>query len=217
MINKIFLTIILVIVITFGHAQKNENKWSIGVNPFSIFEPQSTLGPSVSYRFDDKFVLWVELGYILKNSIILPTIRKDLKGFRMITQPRYYINNRKTRFIALDFRFKNYSYTNTSGIDFKDFNTSNVIHISNFKQTQNVFGIAFILGKQYNLFNNFFLESNIGLGVKFRKVNLHNNIPSNYTQLDNIGRHDGDKINYNRNGISVYVPLSIRFFWELNL
>ena len=66
--------------------------WKAGINVLSLAEPQSAVALTAEYRFERRFSVWTEVGYIFKAAYIA----KDwsaLSGFRFIIQPRYFFQN----------------------------------------------------------------------------------------------------------------------------
>ena len=193
----------------------NDSKYcSIGINPISFFESASNVSLCGAYRLSNRVGFWVEGSYIFSN-FYMNYNWQNMKGFRFIFQPRYYMGEDRNYFIAPEFRIKQYSFTNRDLLYFTKSGTQDSLTISNFGEQQLLIGGAVVFGREYKIFKrkNIFLETTIGFGLKQRIVKLDANIPSDYKQ--SIGRKEWFYINYEENGGTFYIPLCARIIWKL--
>ena len=216
---KIFISILYVFLYFTSIAQKQNQKWTIGVNPLSIAEPAVVLGPSVAYSVSPKIDLWTEVAYIFKKSYLLPTGWSNLNGYRFLFQSRYFLDDDREIFVAAEFRLKHQSFQNNGKLNFtNDLNDRDTFSISNFKESQNLIGGAILFGKQIELNEkkHIFLEFTGGLGIKDRIVDYHNKVPNNYKNNLIEPRKYALSASYQNPETTFYLPFAIRIFWKIN-
>lgn len=196
-----------------GSAQEHKPDWLIGVNPFSLFEPLSNIGPCAEVRVSPSVGFWAEASYIFRNQYQLNDWEK-VRGNRFIFQPRFYIGKRKFFFVAPEFRLKRFNYT--IGLDFVNAQTQdtlkNYIHRATQAQTGGglVIGFRSWLSRKHNLT----MEFTSGLGAKNRQI-TRKNIPSGY-QFEHGWDGFGLAPHYEwDNDVALYIPCSIRLVWKL--
>jgi len=194
-------------------AQKPQSYWSIGFNPLSLAESMSSIGPSVAYRLSPAIELWAE-GSIIFNNLYKMEDWKNLRGYRFIFQPRFYVGRSKKIFITPEFRLKHYSYNSTG--TFINSNTVDTLDNYAHKASQTLIGGAFVAGTQLNLSKrkNFLLEVTAGIGAKQRNIK-RKSIPSGYEYFLQTGGF-GLKPHYEYdNDGTPYFPLGFRLVWKL--
>jgi len=211
--RKLTLLIFIGFLPSFSAAQIAHAKWKIGVNPLGLAEPQATLGFSAEYRLIPRIGIWGEASYIFNNSY-LNRSWKQVKGYRVVLQTRYYILSRNSLFITPEIRFKNFSYRSTG--NFLNTASGDTLFNLPFKATQQLIGGAFVVGKQWYLSKNknFSLEFTAGIGAKKRNINRRN-IPEGY-------QYNSDKYSF---GLSPhtetdkegapYFPIGLRLIWQI--
>lgn len=198
--------------VTMASAQKRYDYAAIGVNPFSPAESMSSIGPCISYRFSSRLELWIEASYIFHNLYKINDWQ-NLKGYRFIFQPRYYIGSKRGFFITPEFRLKHYTY-NTSAQLIND-NTNDTLDNYYHKASQYLYGGAVVIGKQFNLSKqkNLFLEATVGLGGKYRTIQRRN-IPDGYSYKITTGGFGlAPHYEWDKDG-TPYFPLGLRFVWH---
>ncbi len=194
-------------------AQGDQRYWSVGVNPFSPGESMSSAGPCVAFRVSPRLELWGEGSFIFHNLYKINDWEK-LKGYRLIFQPRYFVGKERSFFISPEFRFKQFSYTNS--LPFVNKTTNDTLHSYSHRASQVLVGGAFVMGDQFVLSKrrNLFMEVTIGIGVKQRFIS-RKNIPGGYQYyLQPGGFGLAPHYNWNNNG-TPYFPLGFRLIWRL--
>ncbi len=187
--------------------------WYAGVNPLSMAEPQTSVGPAFERRFSERIGVWGEVSYLFYNAY-LNVDRKKLQGFRIIFQPRLYTSRRRTFFITPEIRLKNFSYK--TGGTFINNVTADTLLNFNHKVNQFLIGGAFVMGKQFvlNRSNGFTLELTAGIGGRHRFIN-RKNTPAGYNYFQ-PKRAFGLSPDYESDNIGgPYFPLGIRFMWRI--
>ena len=168
--------------------------------------------------FNSKIDLFAEASYIFKSSYLLPRDWSNLKGYRFLFQPRYFLGDDRDFFLAGEFRLKHQSFLNKGKLSFtNDVNSRDTFSISNFRESQNLIGGAILFGKQLSLEDRerFFFEITAGIGVKQRIINYKNNVPDNYK--NNLLELRGYALapSYQRPETTFYLPIALRLFWKL--
>ncbi len=181
--------------------------WRAGINILSFAEPQSAVALTAEYRFERKFSVWTEVGYIFKDAYIA----KDwsaLSGFRFIIQPRYFFTASKQFFIAPELRIKNFKY-NTTGTFINAATTDTLKNIPT-RVSHHTIGGAIVIGMQTRLGDHLLLEYMAGIGVRQR--NVYYNAPENYS-IEFIKSGFGLSPNYGQSMGLPYFPIGIRLTW----
>jgi Protein of unknown function (DUF3575) len=194
-----------------------KNQFSIGTNPLSLVEPHTGIGFCISDKFNEKIGVWGEFTYFFNNPYILNEW-KNFKGYRLIIQPRYYINSSKNIFIAPELRIKGFSFD--SKLNYLNKTTNDTLRNFITPESQKIIGGAIIVGKDINLGKYFFLELTAGFGARQRIIS-RKNLPIGYEYLEIEKVTKGPSfINLNHfeknKGQSFYVPIGIRFMWKIN-
>ncbi len=215
--KNILLFFFLVSTTLFVYAQKNKfNYWRVGVNPLALAEPHLSIGPCVSYRFNERLELWTEASFIFANSY-LPTPWANVKGFRYILQPRYFTGDEENFFIAPELRIKEYGFINTSQKKFINTALADTSFFSGFKETQFLIGGSVVIGMQITLSKkkHISMDLTLGIGAKHRVIK-RKNVPEGYESYfePQRGYGLGPHYEYNDDG-TVYIPLCARFLWRL--
>lgn len=208
----ILLSIILLSVC--ANAQKGDRYWSIGVNPFSLGESMSSIGPCAGFRFSPGFELWLEGSYIFHNLYKIQDW-KNMSGYRFIFQPRYYVGKGHTLFITPEFRLKQFSYT--SALSFVNKTMNDTLYNYTHRASQVLAGGAFVIGGQFVLSERkkIFLEVTAGIGGKLRHIN-RKNIPGGYEyEVQPGGFGLAPHYNWDNDG-TPYFPFGLRLMWQLN-
>lgn len=196
-----------------ANAQKSDRYWSIGVNPFSVGESMSSIGPCAAFRFSPEFELWAEGSYIFHNLYNINDW-KNMSGYRFIFQPRYYVGKNRTLFITPEFRLKQFSYT--TALSFVNKTTNDTLYNYTHRASQVLAGGAFVIGGQFVLSEqkNIFLEVTAGIGGKLRFIN-RKNIPEGYEYKVQPGGFGlAPHYNWDNDG-TPYFPLGFRLMWRL--
>lgn len=206
-----------IMLFVFGYhcslAQQKYPYWSVGFNPLSVGESMSAIGPTVAYRFSPRLELWSEGSVIFSNLYKLSNWQ-NLKGYRFILQPRYYVKATKTFFISPEFRLKQFSYGGS--LDFINKISADTLKKYNYEGAQFLIGGALVLGKQFTLSarHQLFLELTAGLGAKQRTIK-RKNIPAGYNYYIQPGGFGlSPHYEWDNDG-TVYFPLGLRLSWHL--
>ena len=212
---KHILILIFLLLVGFyrGSAQANKPEWLIGVNPFSLFEPLSNIGPCAEIRVSPSVGFWAEATYIIRSQYQLNDWQK-VKGTRFIFQPRFYVGKKKYFFVAPEFRLKRFNYT--IGLDFINAQTQDTLQNYLHRATQVQAGGGLVLGFRSWLSrkHNLTMEFTSGLGAKNRQI-TRKNIPSGYQYEHGWGGF-GLAPHYEwDNDVALYFPCSIRLIWKL--
>lgn len=194
-------------------AQETHKYWSIGINPLSPAESMSSIGPCAAYRISSRMELWGELSFIFYNLYKIGDW-ENLRGYRFVFQPRYYLGNSKTFFITPELRYKQYSYNST--LTFTNSTSTDTLKNYSHKSTQYLIGGALVLGKQLVLSERrkLYLEITAGIGGKQRYIK-RKNIPTGYKYEVILGGF-GLQPHYQwDNDGTPYFPLGFRLIWKL--
>jgi len=197
-----------------GVTQPNRPDWNIGVNPFSIFEPLSNIGPCAEIRVSPTVGCWSELSYIFRNQYQLNDWQR-VRGYRFIFQPRFYLGRGRYFFVAPEFRLKRFNYSIT--LDFENKQTGDTLNNYFHRATQTQTGGGLVLGMRSWLSrkNNLTMELTGGLGAKNRQISRHH-IPAGYSYEIVTGGF-GLAPHYEwDNDLAIYFPVSIRLVWKLD-
>ena len=192
--------------------RKENNYWSVGINPFGIVENEAALGPCISYRLLPHLEFWTEYAFLF-NSFNSIGGWHNLSGYRFIFQPRLYFTKSSSFFIAPEFRLKHYTYNSTG--NFINSNASDTLLNYPHNVLQTLIGGALLIGSQGELSrkHQIFLEFTIGIGYKERMVKREN-VPVDYTYFYQQ-RHYAFTIDYEKEGNLVYIPLCLRLICKL--
>ncbi|MFZ4059520.1 MAG: hypothetical protein ACOYKE_15355 [Ferruginibacter sp.] len=157
----------------------HQSHFTIGINPLVGVEPHLPIGASLGIRFSPRVELWQSFDYLTKG-FYATSYNKGTKGFRYILQPRWYTGYRKMFFIAGEFRYRQYSIIQESGIT----NGIDTVAIQH-RSTQIVPGGAIVFGKKFilNRKANWLIEVFAGIGAKQRIIH-RKNIPAGYTVVN---------------------------------
>jgi hypothetical protein len=210
---KILVTICFVFLFSTANAQTKYPYWSIGVNPFSLGESMSSIGPCAAYRLSPRIELLGEASYIFMNLYKISDW-KNLHGYRFIFQPRLYTGRNKIFFITPEFRLKQYSY-NTSATFINNVSLDTLKNYDH-KASQLLIGGALVMGFQARLSkaHNLYLEITGGIGAKQRYIK-RKNIPSGYNyNLKTGGFGLAPHYEWDNDG-TPYFPLGFRLIWRL--
>lgn len=214
--KTILLFTALFIDLNLTAQNKFVNHFSIGTNLFSLSEPHTGLGVCVGYKYKERFGFWSETTFMFNTEYIINEW-KNFKGFRYIIQPRYYLNNRKNNFIAVELRYKNSTFNSKLNYFNKITKDSLLSFVTN--ENQKIFGGAIILGKTISLSKYFFIEITAGFGARQRNIK-RKNLPLGYEYFE-IERYTREPSFYReeyfeRNkGQGYYLPIGIRFMWKI--
>lgn len=188
--------------------------WSIGINPLGIVETIPSIGMNMSYRISPRFEIWGETSLLVGNPYKIQGW-KNLKGYRLIFQPRYYTGGEKRFFIAPEFRLKQYSYSSTG--TFMNISGADTLYDYSYKGSQVLIGGAFVMGGQFILSkqHHLYLEVTAGIGSKQRFITRKNDLINyKYQEARNCfalaPHYDWDDTG------AVYFPLGFRLTWKLN-
>lgn len=151
---KILLLIAsLFLFINLFAQNKFKNEFSIGTNPLSLAEPHMGIGLSINNRFNKKVAVWGEISYFFDAKYIINNW-KSFKGYRLIFQPRYFLNTKKTIFVAPEFRYKNLNFD--SKLNYLNIATKDTLRNFITAESQKIIGGAILIGKNIN-FSKLFL------------------------------------------------------------
>jgi hypothetical protein len=213
-VKKFLVLAFLLASILHASSQMNKPGWSIGVNPFSLFEPLSNLGPCAEIRVSPAVGCWAEASYILRSQYQLNDW-KQVRGARILLQPRFYFSKRREFFIAPEFRLKWFNYS--VGLDFVNDQTRDTLMNYFHRATQVQIGGGLVMGIRGWLSrrHQLMVELTGGLGAKNRQIIRHD-IPAGYQFVYNW-RGFGLTPHYELdNDVAVFIPGSIRLIWKLN-
>jgi Protein of unknown function (DUF3575) len=195
-------------------AQIKKSYWSVGVNPLGLIEVIPAVGPCVSYRLSPAFEFWGETSYLFGGPNRIEDW-KNLNGYRLIFQGRYYPGKKKRFFIAPEFRLKHYTYN--SKTSFINSTSSDTLNNYPYHGSQWLTGGALVFGNQFVLSRShqLYLEVTAGVGSKLRRI-TRSRVPAGYQYFAPFPDH-AFSIGYNDdNRNDPYVPLGFRLIWKLN-
>jgi hypothetical protein len=212
---KKYLILILFMAHVNCFSQNKTNGLIIGTNPFSLAEPHTGIGLSLSKNVLKNYEIWTEITYFFNTTYIINNW-KNISGYRLIVQPRFFPFKNKGVFVATEFRLKNFSFNNE--LSFINHITKDTLKKFNANETQKIIGGALLVGKKVYLGEKLFLECTVGFGARIRYVNWKN-IPNNYEYLipRRVGLSFGPREEHFKkdNGESYYMPIGVRVLWQL--
>ena len=190
-------------------------RWSVTLNPLGLVEAPPAVGLGVGYRFGPRIHLWEESSFLLPQNLTFPN--GDLTGFRQIIRlsvfPPETIVGNPNFFFAAEFRYKTYSYRDTS--DFQDPATGDKLVNVHFLSKHTIFGAALQGGWifPFSRDGHWSGEATIGLGVKFKQI-VRTGPPPGYQYLET-----GKSVDLNIRdlvetpGYELYLPGSFRIIY----
>jgi hypothetical protein len=211
----------------------DEKEKYFSINPFSVAEPQFTLGPSFGCRFTERSEYFFELAYVTKTPFLNwgENINK-LRGARLIAQYRYHFlqqwkplinfgtafSKRKERqqpFIALEFRAKPFSFSSTGSFVNKAINDT--LSGYSFKANGLIYGGALVFGRTLNLSadEKWKLEVTIGIGAKQRNIKFKN-LPGGYVAIPKQAVEWFYQPYFHEEVGGVLVPLALRLRYTID-
>lgn len=140
---------------------------------------------------------------------------KNMRGFRFILQPRYYMGINKGFFLAPEFRLKQYSFDDQLTLVNKA--TGAVLSNYEFPESQVLVGGAIVAGQQVILSkkNHLVLEITAGIGAKQRFIK-RKQLPGGYDYYPDMrGFGLAPHYEYNNDG-TPYFPAALRIIWMIN-
>lgn len=215
-IKSILITAIFISCSTVVFAQLPKGSYAIGVNPFGFGEPSIAIGVSGYHQFSNKISIMAEPSFLIGNIHSFPNTWKQIKGFRIVVQPKVSVSFDNKFYMGLDGRFKTYSFKSTGSFIKNDL--SDTITVNNFFQRQTLFGGALMFGLYVNLNkkSTVFLDMSMGIGVKHRLIKRVSNI-AGYDKFYLQRQSDValyPQYEYNNAG-TVYAPGGIRLIFLL--
>jgi hypothetical protein len=195
-------------------AQQKTPWWSIGVNPLGLAESLSSIGPCAEYRVSPAISFWAEGSYIFHNLYKIANW-KNVKGYRFIFQPRIYLGNSRSFFLAPELRIKQFNYHTT--LTFINDDMQDTLTGFFHRAHQSQVGGAFVMGVRSWLSKDHKMgaELTMGVGGKVRYIRRRN-VPAGYKFEPVTGGWGlAPHYEWDRDG-TVYFPLCIRLVWKLN-
>lgn len=195
-------------------AQTFKPVWSVGVNPFSVGESLSSLGPSVALRVSPGIELWSEGSFIFHNLYDIAGW-DHVKGYRFIFQPRLFMGTTRRFFLAPELRIKSFSY----GISLPFINESAQDTLDGYYHRANQFqiggalvmGIRTVLSEKHRLF----MDMTAGIGGRQRFIR-RKGIPAGYSFTPTTGGWGlAPHYEWHMDGI-LYLPIGLRLTWLLS-
>lgn len=213
-VKKLLILSFLLASILPVSSQVSQPGWSLGVNPFSLFEPLANIGPCAELRVSPAVGFWAEASYIFRKQYQLNEWQR-VRGVRFQFQPRFYLGKRRVFFIAPEFRLKRFNYS--VALDFVNEQTQDTLMNFFHRATQVQTGGGLVMGIRGWLSRRHLLmvELTGGMGAKNRQI-TRDNIPAGYRYEYTWGGF-GLKPHYELdNDVAVFFPCSIRLVWKLN-
>jgi hypothetical protein len=185
----------------------------LSFNPHSIIEPeQGGIGPGIGYRISNRLEIWTEFNYLYTGFFNDGDNFDKLKGFRNITNFKYYYNNRLGLFMGIEFRIKNFSYNDRN--TFVNQQIRDTLTDFQYRATSTVVGGAFFWGKRLKLtaHGKFEMEGTVGIGIKQRRIS-RKNIPAGYAKMETVDRVIKFR-DIEREDANPYIPATIRLVYH---
>jgi len=197
-----------------------DNRFELKLTPSSLLDPYGALIPiGLEYNAGNNCGISLDLGlplfYVLNNGRYEP--QKSIStDFKIRTDIRQYFHFRKhTRFFAGAEMYYRYE-TATIKNSYFHFLDNNCYAFDKAKIEKNNFGFGFITGMTQKLSDHFFIEYNIGIGVRI--INTTPNWQMDTTKSffkgtfvslelpneDRVGDHD----------VNIYIPFGIRVCYQ---
>ncbi len=194
-------------------AQQKFPYWTAGLNPLSLGESLSSIGPCTGYRVTPVMEFWAEGSYIFYNLYKVAGWEK-VHGYRFIFQPRFYLGADHRIFLAPELRIKNFSYQ--VALPLVNPATADTLDDYRHRARQFQLGGALVIGMQICLSGRkqLFLELTAGIGGKERFIK-RKNIPAGYVYEPQRGGFGlAPHYEWDQDG-TPYVPLGARLIWKL--
>jgi len=185
-------------------------RWIVSFNPFGLLEPPMAIGAGIGYRFNKQFELWSETS-LLKNGIAVTP--GPVNGIRQIAQLKYFLEKNGVYFLAVEGRYKYYSYRDT-GV-FINTATHDTMQRVSYSHEHSVFGAGLQLGGRWSLSHNgrLQMELTIGLGIKWKQI-IRKGAPADYTNIDYPGPDISVRAISDDKNANFYFPGSLRIIYN---
>ncbi len=192
-----------------------KNGWYLNINPFTLVEPISSgIGLGMSYRFKDRYEVSNEINYLIETL----TRKKDelpnqLKGVRIVSSFKYYINNNK--FLGIENRIKNYTFNDVDNF-YNEVTKDSLFNYSH-KAQHHIFGFALLYGQRFALSKNGKLQLECTSGIGGRKRNIKRiGVPIGYEYKKFIiPKEPSFYENFEESNFVIYMPFSIKLYYKL--
>ncbi len=195
-------------------AQQKTPYWSIGVNPLSMAESLSSIGPCAELRLSPAIGLWAEASYIFHNLYKIAAW-KNVKGYRFIFQPRFYLDRNRFFFLAPEFRIKQINYH--TSLNLINNNLQDTLFDFFHRAHQSQVGSAITIGGRVWLSKDhkMMAELTVGMGAKMRYINRRN-VPAGYKYEPVTGGWGlAPHYEWDKDG-TPYIPMGLRLVWKLD-
>ena len=207
----LLLTPFLKAQITFLRAERTkpraQYRWLVSANPLGLLEGvPSAASLGLGYRWNAKTEIWTEPSYLF--SFTNPTV----SGYRVILQTKRFL--KANNFLALEGRIKSWHF-NDSGTFYNP--QENPARTVRWFHSNNVsYGAALQFGHRIYLSPHnahCFLELTVGLGLKYKTVQITGPPPGNTFEDDKIDLNVWDFLE--AKGFAPYFPGSLRIVYTL--
>ena len=96
---------------------------------------------------------------------------------------KYFYKNKNKFFFGLEFRYKNYTYTESE--DFENKLTADTLLNYSYKLENTLLGGAVFFGRRFKISGNgkFEIEAIGGIGAKYRSL-IYNDVPAGYKRIE---------------------------------
>ena len=209
------LFIMMIAAVSFTSAQKNKPSVYAGIDVVSLAEPEMGVGLPVSVRFTPRFGFLAEPTYIFHNSY-MHSDWQNMKGYRLLLQPRYYYKTYDNKYVAAELRIKHLSFNNR--MSFINTKANDTLSGYSTSQSQNIISFSVLIGNEWTISKNkrLWLNLNAGLGYKKRMVD-YKNVPDGYSYDLSLDRScSGLRPHYYSDDVNFLIPLNLRVLYKLN-
>ena len=213
---RIFFILVAFIISNNVIAQQKKGLY-LSVNPLGVLEPQAAYGAGIGYRFNEYFELSTEYAQLKPSTWMGEGKYTNIEGYRAVTTAKITISTNEWKksktFIGIEGRVRNYSFDDVA--NFTNKSTQLTIKDHNFKNKTSVFGVAGLIGKQYDLGEDsrWAIEFTAGLGLRFKNINREGTPENSFIVPTEMGF--AETPNYVDKYTSVYFPVGIRLMVRL--
>ena len=175
---KIFLSFLF---LTFSFRVYAQNKKpEIKFCPLCVVDEFSfpTIQGGIEFHLSERIGLYNEIGIKYRKGYYESADTNFIgnKGYKIKTELRYYILNKKGEidktFIALNCFYYKDNYNTEIGYYYQG--DSSISRIDNFGIRKSIYGINILIGSKKTIFNKFFVEPFGGIGARFLGISTNN-------------------------------------------
>lgn len=145
---------------------------AVNVSPLALVDTDNTAMAGGEYRFNNKWSLLADVGYIFHSSYIEES--KKARGFNFRPAARLYFGRTMTRYFQVQAFYKEVNYTVHDWLGKEAVNgVPAYSQLQDFQYRKQVTALSFMTGRMILLGSeDWFADIYVGLGLRYRKLGL---------------------------------------------